>query len=505
MSASDRTARSVLEMTGDEARAFFLKEESYCSFDLPPYYSFTPVICAAADYLAGKDFLGVCDENVKPRDCENVNHLLLANKDGRHAWRPFELIHPALYASLVNTITREDNWELIKKRFSEFKSVEKIDCLSIPLEALDDSKDREAQILNWWSKIEQRSIEMALEYETIVHADITDCYGQIYTHSIAWAIHTKEEAKKRENRGNWNFVGNVIDARIQDMRHGQTNGIPQGSVLMDFVAEMVLGYADILLHSKLEENSIEDYQILRYRDDYRIFVHSEYDGEKILKSLTEVLIELGFKLNSAKTAVSGDIVSSSIKTEKLSWIIGKQEDKNLEKHLLIIHQHSVNFPNSGSLLRGLADFRARLDKIDKCDSAEVLVSIIVDIAYNNPRTYPICAAILSKLLSFLGSVQDKQQILDKIVNKFTRIPNTTYMEIWVHRIALPLGLSLNLYEPLCKAIQEDNIKIWNSDWVGSAELNTVMNTNIISQDVIKEISEVIPAEEVELFLREHSL
>lgn len=506
MSKSDRNVRSVLEMTGEDARSFFLKGESYCGFDLPPYFSFVTIVSRAADYLKDKDLKGLCDANIKPRDCESVNHLLLTNKDGRHAWRPFEIIHPALYTNLVNTITGEDNWELIKERFVAFQAAKNIRCISIPLESLDESKDREAQILNWWSEIEQSSIELALEYETIVHADITDCYGQIYTHSIAWALHTKEEAKKRENRNNSDFVGNVIDTCIQNMRHGQTNGIPQGSVLMDFVAEIVLGYADTLLLSKLNEYNMGDYQILRYRDDYRMFVHSAHDGEILLKSLTEVLIELGFKLNSSKTVVSSDIVSSSIKAEKLSWILRKQGDKNLEKHLLIIHQHAVEFPNSGSILRGLSDFRARLEKIKKCDSATVLISIVVDIAYNNPRTYPACAAILSRLLSFLESPQDKQQILDKIIKKFTRIPNTAYMEIWLQRIAIPLGLSLILTEPLCKAAaQAENVEIWNSDWIASADLKAIMNTPIISKDVIESLNEVIPADEFELFMREHSL
>ena len=48
-------------------------------------------------------------------------------------------------------------------------------------------------------------------------------------------------------------------------------GIPQGSVLMDFIAEMILGYADKELSKKIEDNQISNYQILRYRDDYRIF------------------------------------------------------------------------------------------------------------------------------------------------------------------------------------------------------------------------------------------
>ncbi|WP_250218337.1 RNA-directed DNA polymerase, partial [Escherichia coli] len=66
--------------------------------------------------------------------------------------------------------------------------------------------------------------------------DITDCYGSIYPHSLAWAIGTREVAK--EKKRDKNLLGNIIDSAIQNMQCGQTNGIPQGSVLMDFIAEI---------------------------------------------------------------------------------------------------------------------------------------------------------------------------------------------------------------------------------------------------------------------------
>ena len=73
------------------------------------------------------------------------------------------------------------------------------------------------------------------------------------------------------------------------MRWGQTNGIPQGSALMDFLAEIVLGYADELLGEKLEEEDIDDYHVIRYRDDYRIFTNSKEDAEAIARYLTVIL------------------------------------------------------------------------------------------------------------------------------------------------------------------------------------------------------------------------
>lgn len=33
-------SKSVLEMEADQAKAFFLKEKSFCSIELPKYFSF---------------------------------------------------------------------------------------------------------------------------------------------------------------------------------------------------------------------------------------------------------------------------------------------------------------------------------------------------------------------------------------------------------------------------------------------------------------------------------
>ena len=116
---------------------------------------------------------------------------------------------------------------MVLARFKDFATNEKLRCLSIPIVSLSDQSDKAELVSHWWHVVEQRSIELSLDYEYLIESDITDCYGAIYTHSIAWALHTKAEAKKTENRENKALLGNIIDSHIQDMRHGQTNGIPQ--------------------------------------------------------------------------------------------------------------------------------------------------------------------------------------------------------------------------------------------------------------------------------------
>jgi RNA-directed DNA polymerase len=57
---------------------------------------------------------------------------------------------------------------------------------------------------------------------------------------------------------------------------------------MDFICEIVLGYADLELSDRLKAAGLTEFRILRYRDDYRIFVNSPQIGEAILKSLSQL-------------------------------------------------------------------------------------------------------------------------------------------------------------------------------------------------------------------------
>ncbi|HQT82399.1 MAG: reverse transcriptase [Ferrovum sp. 37-45-19] len=492
--------RSILECSCEDARRFFLKPENYCSLDLPPYIAFGDMLSDVDRILSDKQLSKLrCSP---PRYHDDINYTILNNKDGKYAWRPFQLIHPALYVSLVHQITEMQNWELICKRFNEFSNNQQIRCLSLPVVSLTDEKDKAEQVSQWWHEVEQKSIILSLDYEYLLETDITDCYGAIYTHSIAWALHTKLEAKAQENRKNSGLIGNVIDSHIQDMRHGQTNGIPQGSALMDFIAEIVLGYADLELSEKIQNESISDYCILRYRDDYRIFVNNSQVGEKIVKLLTETTIGLGLKLNPSKTKASNNIVQASIKSDKLSWMARKKSEKTLQKHLLIIHNHARQFPNSGSLAVALGEYHKRIVKQNNLiEQVLPLIGVVVDVAYRNPRTYSICAAILSKLLSFVETKEEKYLLIDKIKRKFFQIPNTGHMQIWLQRVTLPFSSDVDYEEPICKLVSGENVQIWNLDWISSHELKKAINAGkIVDKDSLEGIAQVIPSQEVELFI-----
>lgn len=489
--------RSVIELSADEARAFFLKGESYFTPDLPVYFRFDGLLSETADVMGRKEHRGFR----KARKFEGVNHRILNNKDGRYAWRPLELIHPVIYVSLVEALV--NRWSGLCSRFGKFQRLPGIQCFSVPVASANEQTDTAQQVIQWWEEVEQKAVELALDYEFVLSTDIVNCYADIYTHSISWALHTKEKAKKE--RWNKNLIGNVIDWHIQDMRMGQTNGIPQGSVLMDFIAEMVLGYADEQLANKIGQSD-DAYRIIRYRDDYRIFTNNPQHGESILKCLTEVLIDLGLGLNPGKTSVSNQVVHSAIKPDKLGWLFRKQRDGNLQKRLLIIHDHSMNYPNSGSLRAAMQKYYHRIAKFEECSNVRLLISITADIAYRNPVTYPIAAAILSKLIAFLGAPCEKRKVMKRIQQKFSHIPNTGHLEIWLQRISHPQNLGVLFTEPLCRLIDQAGSKapIWNSEWVNSPKLLSAIDAiKVVDTNRLKELPPVISADEVELFRQQY--
>ena len=497
----------ILDINHTKARQYFLKEESYFNFDLPSYFIFENLLQAISAHIGVQELQTFHStynntqgqpKRHSPAEFEDVNHKFLNNKDGKFAWRPFQLIHPAIYVSLVNKITEQANWNLIVARFVQFQANSKIRCYSIPLQSDDQQSDKATSISQWWQAIEQQSLELALKYEYVLHTDIADCYGSIYTHSVPWAIHSKATAK--EQRRDLNLIGNNIDKHLQDMAYGQTNGIPQGSVLMDFIAEIVLGFADLELSNKIQQANIQDYEIIRYRDDYRIFSNNPQTAEHITKLLTEILIDLGMRLNAQKTIVSNTVIKNSIKSDKLYWMSSKKGAKSIQDHILIIHKLSEEYPNSGSLSKALGKFYKRIKGItETSQNISVLVSILVDIMYKNPRTYPIASAILSKLLSLILEDGKKNEILNLIYQRFEKIPNTGHIKIWLQRLTIKLDRNRQYAEKLCEKVNNPALQIWNSNWIEINLKSIIETTSIIDETVIEKIDVVIASEEIELF------
>ncbi len=526
---------SILDLSASEARRFLLRQESFCNIGLPQYFNFQKLLDSLFITLEQKR-LSYQDPTCKkrtiisdiwdlnPGNCRDINYIFLQNKDGRFSWRPLQIINPVIYIYLVIEITEEDNWKIIVERFlKDFHKNERITCYSIPLVNQSTQTDVSNTILNWWNMMEQQSIELAMEYNYLMKTDISNCYSSIYTHSITWAMCDKEKAKgKLQNKISLSSkdekrykIGDTIDKYIQCMSYKQTNGIPQGSILMDFIAELVLGYADKELSERLSKKDYNkiDYKVLRYRDDYRIYGKTQEDVVKTAKVLTEVLSSLNFKLNTQKTIITQDLISDSIKPDKLYYLDNgyKQLEKtectyNLQKHLLRIYKLSLEHPNTGSLQKAMDHFFKRIcdwkenDLYKEIGSTKVLLSILTNIGYNNPRVYKEFVAISSKLLSH-ESKDNKNHYIKLILDKFKHLPNVGFLELWLQRLTIKTSRRKKFNEPLCMYAAGYNKLIWNLDWL-KPDIKSIFERNsIIDTKMIDKLPNVIEYKEIEFFNR----
>ena len=512
--------KNILALSAQEAKDYFLEEDSYFNFDLPPYFKFTPLLKKIDKKFKNKkikEFYN-SDKNIRPKLFDDVNYKIIHNKDGKYAWRPLQLIHPVLYVALVRLITEESNWSEIKNRFSHLKdNSEHIDCEGLPVIPAK-KKAKAEQIIHWLDSVEKKSLDYSWNYDYLLHTDITDCYGSIYTHSIAWALHGKEFAKK--NRNVETLLGNEIDFLLQAMSHGQTNGIPQGSTLMDFLAELLLCYIDKKLTKKIREGEITKnavYKIIRYRDDYRIFTNNPRVSEQMVKELAVILSPFGMRINPSKTTSSSDIIHSSIKPDKLNRLINVNPNRSLRSELYYILEFSKSFPNSSQISSALNEFHNRLMRLNKeghkdkegrdakdlrdvenVEEIKILIIISTEIAHNNPTTYAVAAAVISKLIDLLEK-EDGDKVIKKIIDKFIKLPNSGIMQIWLQRMTINSHKKNEYTENICKKVSGENTSIWNSDWLNEKAKKNVESQNFIDSSVIDDLSRVIENKEFKLF------
>ena len=348
-------------------------------------------------------------------------------------------------------------------------------------------------------------------------------------------------------------IGNDCDSKFQQMNYKETVGIPQGNAISDFFAEFLLTYIDMLLVERIENLYPNlEYQVLRYRDDYRIFTLTEEDAHLIKKELVLLLQRHKLSINEKKTIITSDIITNSIKSEKIYWIENDpvirstdfeneyQYKVSIQKHLLLIRMFAEKHPNNRQLIKALNEFGDRIANMIFKDFEEngtsiiVVVAILIDILEKNPKMTDSIVILLSILIEkieyevkfdeFLKSIenwnidnnklnpkQNRINVINALIKKLTKNVNNPYLEIWLQRIIIKFikdnhasvshKYKEQSTEVLVKVVNDIIVNgqtkkfIFNEIWL--KEQYRVDLNKFINLDKIDELDDVVKKEEIQ--------
>lgn len=506
----------VLSMKPEEAMDFMLKSAQYHEFELPAYFDFDEVLSFVREKIGDAKYKDCCSGS--PSD-KKVNFDVLMSKDGKYGVRPLMLTNPYLYYFLVREICEEKHWKSLQEHFKECDLSEHgIYSLAMPIApAKNEVFFKSTTILNWWQTMEQRSLELSLEYKYMFVTDITNCYGSINPQSIEWALNRRNTEK--EINKNTAFASSLI-MYLKDMQQGRNVGIPQGGTIFNIIGEMILSYCDLLLYKRLRAEDINDgsYVVLRYRDDYKIYSNDIDELKRISYILQEVLDTLNFRMNTDKTSISSSIVTDTLKPDKLQCIAdgpimnGKWcAFRGFQKHLMYILIFSRKFPNSGQLKVMLSDFNKRLEsyvkprKYKKKDGSEVeyiprirenvkaMCGVAVQIALENVTVVHYVLRVISRFVNEMEK-EDREKVIEMIKKKFDKQQNSTYIKLWLQNISHPIDKRKALKCPynnvaLCRVVFGEDVALWDNSWLKKAYTKDFPLSSVVLQNVLEELKE----------------
>lgn len=274
----------------------------------------------------------------------------------------------------------------------------------------------------------------------VLKTDISRYYSTIYTHSIAWALHTKQVSKINRTDG---LLGNRLDRIIRNSQDGQTIGIPIGPDTSLIISEIIGVAMDKQLLSDVNYISA-----FRYIDDYYIFYSDKLEAEKTLSKLQYELSEFELASNKEKTQIYD--MPQSIEPKWVSEInnIALNND-NIISFISISYSLIKENPNEEVLKYALN----RLKKIKiKKNNWQLVQSFILNSTLYDSSTLPLACSILSDYYyKKFGIDSDKIKKTATAIIEKALTSNGDYEIVWSLWLTHLFNVKLddNLIQKLC--------------------------------------------------------
>ena len=130
----------------------------------------------------------------------------------------------------------------------------------------------------------------------------------------------------------------------------------------------------------------------------------------------------------------------------------------------------------------------------------MLSAIVVEIAMNSPKVYSLAVSIISNLINHLETTKERETVTKNICNKFSRLPNIGYLQLWMQRITFQMTVPMNYTEPLCKIVEnQPDIQIWNNEWLKDEYTDRFPLYSMCTNWIRDKFTPIIGIDEVSVF------
>lgn len=343
--------------------------------------------------------------------------------------RPFAVIDPQVHSDIALEISSEWNC-ILDLLFNLDKQVFSY-SFPVPLSSRTPGKigglRAGRMIYEWIEMAENDLVEEAYAYRYLLKTDVKNFYPSVYTHSIAWALHSKPVIRASKNRWNYTLLGNRLDKLSQSANDGCTNGLPIGPVVSDLLAEIILSAIDLAVSPELKRMDI---CALRFKDDYRFLCKTEEDCKKVIKVVQRELKEYNLLLNEEKTDIA-ELPEGIFRqwVSKYDAIRPREKQKlkfrEFREFYLAVLRIDAEVPGTGIIDKFIADitlgkassysplFPISTRHIDKT------VSLLLLLADRRMRSFPRVLGLLESMIA-LGKRTKITSIVEAHLNKLLK-------------------------------------------------------------------------------------
>lgn len=299
--------------------------------------------------------------------------------------RSFGISHPAFVRDSALFFVK--NWKAIDEHLTG------TDCSSSVPDFFGTQS--RALALTPHSKLPTLRLRRLARYRFCVVTDVSRCFPSIYTHSIPWALNSKESAKKDFKPASASVWGNRLDYILRQAQDGQTMGVPVGPDHSRVVAEIVLKAVDAEFIKRVGGECY-----LRHVDDYWIGGNSYEECEQALHSLRLCLNEYSLDINEQKTKI---VPTSSVVAEvwpydleaQLESALDHQRITRYESRIVSLLGNIVEHSSSASDDGIIKFFIRKLDNWKKWDSHWALLEpFLAHVAVQFSHCLPYVSQIL---------------------------------------------------------------------------------------------------------------